>query len=298
MKKLKIVFTLILLIAATTVFAQSDTTHHKKLYPRPPIYGIPAKTLPQGHLIYRSYFTYSNYTMMYNSSQGQMTQLPSGMTLRSYSYTPKLRYGLTNQLTLIANFPLIDKVMSNSTITKIGKGLGDIKTALLYRFYFNKQKKILVSALLYSKWPTGKAKNLARDELPIGTGSYDAGLAIMPEKEIGKWDMRFSAFYIYRSKNPSGIDLGDVKLFSMSAAYDWSRDFITEATILYKTASDNVKNGQTLVGSYSRISQLVLGAQYRITRTFLVQAAMPITLYAKAPFSSKYDLWLGIYYLW
>ena len=298
MKNTGVLLALLLLLASSLLTAQNDTIYHKKLYPRPPIYGIPAKTLPHGHLIYRSYFTYSNYTMMYSPAQHGMVSLPSNMSFTALAYTPKLRYGLTDRLTLIANFPLMYRTLSKDTITKVGKGLGDIQTALLYRFYFNKQKRLLISGLLYTKWPTGKATQLASSELPLGTGSYDVGLAFMPEKEIGKWDFRLSAFYIYRSYSPAGIDLGDVQMLSLSSAYNWSRNLITEVTALYKYVGDNKQAGQTLPGTYVSVAQVVLGAQYRLSRTFLLQAAMPLTLYSKAPFSSRYDLWLGFYYMW
>ncbi len=298
MKKLIFVISLILLLANTAVFAQKDSLHSKKLYPRPPIFGIPAKTLPHGHLIYRSYFTYKEYTSMYNSSKGTMVNLPSNMSFKAFSYTPKLRYGLTNRLTLIANIPLIYKNLNKDSITKTGKGLGDIQTALLYRFYFNKQEKLLISGLLYTKWPTGKINNLTTNELPLGTGSYDIGAAIMPEKEIGKWDIRLSALYIYRSKNSAGVDLGDVRMASLSTAYNWTKNFITEATLLYKYIGNSQKNGQFLPNTNARISQIIIGAQYRLARTFLIQGAVPVTLYAKAPFSYKYGLWVGFYYLW
>ncbi len=298
MKKLGYIFALIFLLASATAFAQKDSLHTKKLYPRPPIFGIPAKTLPQGHLIYRSYLTYNNFTSMYNSSQGTMVNLPSNMSFKTFAYTPKLRYGLTNRLTLIANFPLEYKILNKGNITKVGRGLGDIQSALLYRFYFNKKKRFLLSGLLYSKLPTGKYNQLATNELPLGTGSYDLGVALMPEKEIGKWDIRLSAFYIYRSKNATGVDLGDVKMASWSTAYNWSRNFITEATLLYKYIGNAQKNGQVISNSYVSISQFIIGAQYRLARTFLIQAAVPVTIYAKAPFSSKYSLWFGFYYLW
>ncbi len=293
----KIIFALVILLGVSKIFAQ-DSIKPKKLMPRPPIYGIPAKTLPKGKIIYRSYFTFSDYTMMYNAVKKQMIDLPQGMSFQAFSYTPKLRYGLTNNLTVIANFPLYYKNLQSNSGTKSGVGLGDIQTALLYKFYHNKQKKFLVSGLLYSKLPTGKSTNLSTSELPLGTGSFDAGIALMPEKEIGKFDIRLSAFYIYRSKNKSGVDLGDVQMYSFSTAYNFSKKFIAEGTVLYKSIADNSKNGTAITDSYVKISQVILGAQYRLATRFLVQAAVPVTLYAKAPFKSNYDVWLGIYYLW
>jgi hypothetical protein len=292
----------LILIAISFVFAfngvikaQEGNTQKKKLMPRPPIYGIPAKTLPQGKFIYRSYFSYSAYSEMLNN--GQMVDLPGGMTFNTLGYTPKLRYGLTNRLTLIANFPLYYKKMSFNNKTKTGIGLGDVILAGLYRFYFNKEKRFLVSGLVFTKSPTGKSTNLDSDELPLGTGSFDAGIALLPEKEIGKFDFRASAFYIRRGKNKANVDLGDVQSYSLSTAYNFSKKFIAEATILYKSTFENKFNGVTLQGTNTYMMQTVVGAEYRLAPTFLLQMAVPVTLSAKVPFASKYDFWLGIYYL-
>ena len=297
MKKITLLLLGLLFIFGNSIFAQNDNVKMKKLMPKPPIYGIPAKTLPQGKFIYRSFVTYSNYVSMYNSTKNQMIDLPEGMSFNSFSYTPKLRYGITNKLTLIANFPLYYKTLDNNGAVKYAKGLGDVKLALLYRFYFNKSKKFLISGLLFSKYPTGKYMNLSTEQMPLGTGSYDGGLALMPEKEWGKWDLRLSAFYIYRSKNKLNVDLGDVQSYSFSSAYDFSKNFIAEATVLYKSAFNNEKNGVILPHTYTNMTQMIIGAQYRLARTFLLQAAVPITISAKTPFASKYDIWLGIYYL-
>lgn len=135
MKKSVFLPIVLILFFVNNLFAQKDDTK-TKLYPRPPIYGIPAKTLPKGKIIYRSYFTFSDYTEMWNGTK--MTDLPSGMNFQSYSYTPKFRYGLTKRITLIANIPLYYKAMSSSTSDKTGIGLCDVIVAGLYKFYHNK----------------------------------------------------------------------------------------------------------------------------------------------------------------
>lgn len=281
------------------VWAQKDTVHVKKnLLPRPPIYGIPAKTLPKGKAIYRSYFVYTNFTSMYSQKKLSMVDLPTSMKFNSLSYTPKFRYGITNRLTFIANFPLYYKKMDKDTIHKQGLGLGDVQTALLYKFYSNKKKRFLVSGLLYGKLPTGKSSGISKTELPLGTGSYDVGTAFMPEKEFGRFDVRMSMFYIYRSENSSDVKLGNVQMASLSTAYNFSKKIIAEGTILYKHINANSLNGTVLKDSDGEVTKFIIGAQYRVAQTFLIQAAIPVTLYSKLPFSSDYDIWAGIYYLW
>ena len=290
MKMLKIsVLSLLLALTFTVQFAFAQ----KKLTPRPPIYGIPAKTLPQGHWVIRGYAVFPHFTQMLNSKTGKMTDLPDGTDFTSNSYTLKIRYGIVNRLTAIVNIPYVHKRLTTPKIEKTGDGLGDVIGALLYKFYVNKPHRFLLSGLLFTKSPTGKANdgNLKATEMPLGTGSFDAGLAVLPEWEFGKWDMRWSAFYIMRGQNKQSVDLGDVTSFSWSTAYNFNRNLIAEGTLLYKTIAKDDANPQY------HVFQFIPGIQYRIKRTFLVQFVFPLTIDAKMKFSSAYESWIGLYYL-
>lgn len=273
-----------------TLLFSFTSAQSMKLTPRPPIYGIPAKTLPQGRWIFRGYAVFPHFTQKLNS-KGQMIDLPDGTDFTSNSYTLKIRYGILNRLTAIVNIPYVHKKLSSPKGNKSGDGLGDVVGALLYKFYHNKVHRFLISGLLFTKSPTGKADKLKETELALGTGSFDAGLAVLPEWEFGKWDMRWSAFYIRRGKNKQNIDLGDVASFSWSAAYNFSRNFIAEGTLLYKTIAKDDANPQY------HLFQFIPGIQYRLKRTFLVQFVFPLTIDAKMKFAANYENWFGLYYL-
>ncbi len=269
----------------------------KKLTPRPPIYGIPAKTLPQGKWIFRGYWILPQFDKMYNSAKGEMVDIPSSMNFTSNSAILKIRYGLSNRLTAIVNLPYVSKQLEKPGLTKSGSGLGDVIGALLWKAHHNSQTRFLYSFLLFTKYPTGVSDNLSAGDLPLGTGSFDIGAAFLPEKEFGKWDMRLSAFYILRGENKEHVDLGNALSFSSSAAYNFSKKFIAEGTLLYKHTGDNSKNGNRIKDSDAWLAQFIPGIQYRIARTFLTQLAMPITLQSKLPFSDTYEPWIGLYYL-
>ncbi len=298
MKK-RIIFISMLWLAGFTLFGENKGTKVHKLYPCPPLYGIPAKTLPAGKFIYRSYLTFANYTQMLNKQNGEMVDLPSGMEFKNFSYTPKLRFGITNKFTLIANFPFYYKHFDNTGNLKTGMGLGDIVLAGLYRFYFNREKKFLFSGLLFTKYPTGKSAGLSTDELPLGTGTFDAGLAVLPEKQFGKVDVRAAAFYIWRGTNKSDINLGDVQLYYLTGAYHFSRNIIAEGTILHKTTGININAEKAKIPNTNiGLTQLILGIQFRMAPTFLIQIAVPATLSANnVPFSAPYEVWTGIFFL-
>ena len=270
----------------------------KRLTPRPPIYGIPAKTLPHGRWIFRGYWIRPEFNKKLDSATGDMVALPPGMSFTSDIWVAKIRYGLSDSFTAILNLPFVSKRLHiPNGVRKESAGVGDVVAAGLYKFYHNRARRLLVSGLIYSKFPTGRSTGLKPDELPLGTGSFDLGVALMPEKEIGRWDLRWAAFYISRGKNGDQVDLGDVVSLSWSAAYNASRRFIGEATLLYKAAGKNRLNGKALANTDMQLAQLILGAQYRLARTFLVQAALPVTLKEKRPFGAKLETWIGLYYL-
>ena len=277
-------------ICSAEVFAQ-------KLTPRPPIYGIPAKTLPQGKWIFRGYWILPQYDKMYSAADKKMVDIPDNMEFQTSTAILKVRYGINSRLTAIMNFPYAHKKLETSAATKNGDGLGDVIGALLYKAYHQRQRHFLFSFLLFTKFPTGKASDLAATELPLGSGSFDIGAAFLPEKEFGKWDMRWSAFYIRRGKNKDDVNLGDVASFSWSTAYNFSRKFIAEGTLLYKSTAENSYHGSTINDSDNYLVQIIPGIQYRIQRTFLTQFVLPVTLKSKLPFSSSVETWVGLFYL-
>ncbi len=287
-----VIFTMIFFLAATGGMAQ-----RQKPVPRPPIFGIPAKTLPKGLWILRGYWIHPFYDKKLDSNTGEMVSIPEKMNFTSNTVIAKIRYGITPKLTAILNVPFTDNKMTLPDMTKTGTGVGDVVGALLWKFHHNKEKRFLTSLLLYTKWPSGRSSDLAGDQLPLGTGSYDVGLALLPEKEFGRWDMRWSAFYVLRSKNRSEVNLGDVMQFSWSTAYNASKRLIGEASLVYKQSWNNRKEGTVVPETAIHLFQVIPGIQYRITRPFLIQLALPVTLSGKLPFSSTLTTWVGLYYL-
>ncbi len=269
----------------------------QKLFPRPPLFGIPAKTLPQNHWVFRGYWIINDYTKMWSSAEGKMVDAPSSLNFTSNVVWGKIRYGITNRLTLILNVPYVKKSLTKNGVEKTGAGLGDVIAALLYKFYHKKSDRFLLSGLFFTKSPTGKSTNLSTTELPTGTGSFDYGFSILPEKEFGKWDLRFSAFYLARGKNDAGVNLGDVLSFSWSTAYNFSKKLILENTFYYKRFFENSKDGKNLPDTDAYLFQLIPAVQYRFGNSFFVQAVLPLTLTQKRPFGNSYETWLGLYYM-
>ena len=283
--------------ALQLVAAPVATRAASHLTPRPPIYGIPAKTLPRGHWVVRGYWIVPRTNRWFSPTQARMVSLPPGWSFSSASLVGKIRYGVTSRLTAVVNVPYVRKRLSTPYAAKDGAGLGDVIVAALYKLHHNKHRRFLLSALLFSKWPTGRSGNLRPEKLPLGTGSVDLGFALMPEKEIGRWDMRWAGFYIARGKNKDGVDLGDVVNLSWSLAYNVSRRLIAEGTLLYKRSAENREGGRLLRNTDTRLVQAILGAQVRLKRTVLAQLAVPATLSEKRPFGSDVEIWVGLYAL-
>ncbi len=279
-------------LSTATLYAQ------KRPVPRPPIYGIPAKTLPRRHMILRGYYMYFHYNKEWSSKKDEMVNIPDSTSFKKMAVVMKFRYGIFNNLTFIANFPFVYRQANiGNIIKKQSSGIGDMVGAFLYRFYYNKNKRLLTSMLLYTKYPTGKSGNIASNALPLGTGSFDAGVAFLPEWEYRKLDMRGSLFYQIRGTNKDSINLGDMSSASLSIAYNFNNNFIAENSLSYKYSQNNSKSGKEISDSYTYLLQYIIGAQYRIKRSFLAQIAAPVTLKSKIPLSQQYELWAGLYYM-
>ncbi len=274
------------MLALTTAMVAGSA----KLIPRPPIYGIPAKTLPKKRMIVRGYFIYPNFALRYNPSRDEMESLPEGMKLKAETFVLKLRYGITNRITAIANLPLISKSFTTESFSKSSTGLGDCVGALLFKIHHDKRQRFLSSFLLWAKFPTARTSNLSPQELPLGTGSYDYGFAFLPEKELGKWDLRWSVFYKVRGKDYRGEDLANEITLSWSTAYNLSYRTIPEVSLVYnRTLSSS--------GPAYYYLKAVAGVQFRLMRTFLLQAVFLKNITAKLPFADRYAIWLGFFKL-
>lgn len=279
------------LLLALAIIEMGLVAGNKPLTPRPPIYGIPAKTLPRKRLIIRGYFIYPHFVRKYNPRSGIMEKLPPGTSLRVESFVLKLRYGITSRLTAIANFPFVGKKFSTPSFAKSSSGIGDSIGALLFKLHHDRKNRFITSVLLWSKWPTARTKNLSSDEIPLGTGSYDYGIALLPEKEFGKWDLRWCFFYKIKGKNYQGKDQPNQIILSWSTAYNLSYRFIPEVSLVYTKEFPGA--GEPAFYSV----KMVAGGQFRIKRTFLVQAAALANLKARLPFADDFTLWLGFYSL-
>ena len=286
-----------LLLILFLIMISSFSTPAQKLFPRPPLFGIPAKTLPQNHWVFRGYWINNDYTKMWSPVEDKMVDTPSNLDFTSNVVWGKVRYGITNKLTFILNVPYVRKSLIKNNLEKSGSGLSDVIGALLYKFYSNKKDRFLLSALFFTKSPVGKSTDLLPNELPLGTGSFDYGASILPEKEFGRWDLRLSAFYLIRGNNNTGIDLGDVMSFAWSTAYNFSKKLIFENTFYYKRIFENSKAGKNLTDSDTYLFQIIPAIQYRFGSSFFVQAVLPVNLIQKRPFGNPYETWLGLYYM-
>ncbi len=274
-----------MLAMASIVYAAAGS-----LIPRPPIYGIPAKTLPKKRLILRGYLIHPYFSLRYNPSKDSMETIPEGEQFKVWTFVLKLRYGITNRITAIGNFPLVSKSLTTPTLTKSSIGIGDCVGALLFKFHHDKKRRFLTSFLLWSKFPTAKTHSISPQQLPLGTGSFDYGFAFLPEKELGRWDLRWSIFYRVKGKNTEGKNLPDELTLSWSTAYNPSYRVIPEVSLVYNRTLNSS-------GPVYHYLKAVAGVQFRLSRTFLFQIVFLKNISAKLPFSDKYSLWLGFFQL-
>lgn len=287
-QKIMVFFLAIILIF---MFQISLKAKDKKLTPKPPIYGIPAKTLPKSKLIVRGYFIHPFFDKEYDKTKNSMIPIPSNTKLIANTFVLRIRYGITDRVTAILNLPLVSKSFTTPLFDKASTGIGDTVAALLFKAYHNKKNKFLTSVLAYSKFPTAKTDNLSSNEIPLGTGSYDYGFAILPEKEFGKWDLRWSGFYKFKGENYKNIPQGNEFTLSWSTAYNLSYRLIPEVSLIYN------KIFSTEISPDFYYLKIGAGLEYRLKRKVLFQILALKDLSSKLPYSDSFSLWIGFFTL-
>ncbi len=177
-----------LLLSITTLFHTAR--------PVPPTYGFPDATPPAGHLVSRVFYLHPYYSR--KLVNGEMVPMPTGT---SFSKTPlvlKLRAGLTHRLAWLANVPLVWKRLKTPLGEKKGAGVGDILTGPFFRLGGKGWNGVTAVALAYL--PTGKYRNLAKNELALGRGSSGIVAALATGGPMGKARFRLSATYVGLNK--------------------------------------------------------------------------------------------------
>ncbi len=131
-----------------------------------PIVGTSANTLPKGKFMLDTWWTWQEYTRMYEynlhyGGDAGWIDLADNITYTSASFVPRLLYGVTDWLTLRVAIPVEDrfKDFPDDEGQSSSTGLGDIVFDPKIRMYKGESGYPVVSLLAGVRLPTGDTKS-------------------------------------------------------------------------------------------------------------------------------------------
>ena len=293
MKKI-VFYSLIAILVSATVQSYAQ----KMVSPIPPIFGISAGTLPKGGVVYRSYVVFPQFSKMYNSATYQMVNMPSGMNMRVISYPQMFRYGLLNNLTFIANISYIRKRLETPNLTKRAAGFGDVQLALKTNLFVKPKTRTIFSMVGVIMLPTGKYKNLAANELPLGDGVTSYSIVGILNQGWGRLSSRFLLSFNYRQRKENGVQPGPQFKGIYTGVIPLTKRWIIEGDFWVEYAFKSRKGGIAIPHSETYIYQVAPGIQYRCpwVRGLLIQSAVSFVISSKAAFGKSIEPWFGFFY--
>ncbi len=287
---------ILLLLLSVFILTTNLTAQPKKKGIVPPIFGISAGTLPKGGFVYRSYVVLPQFNKMYDAKTNSMINMPQNTELKAVVFPQMIRYGIFNNLTFIANLNYLTKKLTKPTIQKKASGFGDLQLALKTNVY--KKPGTIISLVGVMMLPTGKYKNLKKDELPLGKGETSYSFVGIVNQKIGKTSNRFLLSYNFKQKKSDGIRPGPQIKGIYTGVMPISENWYFETDLLAEYNFKDKKNGNAIPHSEQYLYQLAPGIQYHFKqwKGLYLQSAMAITLNNKMMFGKNVEYWFGIFY--
>ena len=249
-----------------------------------------ALPVAQGEFVFRQLFTY-----------GRASRDPTGLSrsLKAFSSTSVLVYGITSDLAIFGAIPYFDRRMAlnagGGRTTRSAAGLGDIRLFGRYTIYkLNLPgRSFRIAPIAGIEMPSGEHGERDRlGRLPaglqLGSGSWDPFFGVVATYQT--LDFQIDAEAGYQANTPAdGFEFGDVLRLNASLQVRlWPRELksdipgffygILEANLVHQRrnrlagASDPNSGGTRLF--------LVPGLQY-VTRRWIIEAAVKLPVLQK-----------------
>jgi len=241
-----------------------------------------------------------HYYKWYSPETGKPEKLSSKMVINEINFNARIYYGLTSRLNIFLHVPVRDMHYYSPIGMRSGIGLGDLTTGILYDLISHDETgKNDLTAGLTLGFPTGKYKNINKDKIALGEGSYRfkgnvTGLHRMEEKSL-----IYSFYYEYLS-NHSGYHIGDetgayiLCQIPVNTSYGY---FGIEPSLNMYWKFKNTNGGETIPNSEDYAIELALGGWYQFINNLYLRVNVPFTLFRNDAWMTRYNIMLQVDYL-
>ncbi len=272
-----------LIISIYAIFTIYDLFLPSKILALPNC-GVDAGTLPKGVVFLRERWFYAEYTKRYDEEEGKYIRLKSGEYYRSYWSLTEIAYGVTDKLTIVANFWYYDAKINSGNDVGRDKGFGDFYVFSKYKLLsVNKEPNSGVVGLLGLRLPTGDKKNMPI--LRIGDGSTDFGIGFAATKQWGHFTN--SIFF--------GIWLNNKSSGAVDKRHEVEYRATSEYELIPKTLNLQMElKGIWFEGNKERLLEIIPGIQYTPVFPLTFQLSYKIPIEARGYFKYDYQIVIGV----
>ena len=246
--------------------------------------GVDAGTLPKDFMFVRERWFYADYTHRYDESANKYVRLGHGEYYRSYWSLTEIAYGITDKLTIVANFWYYDaKIKSGDDVGK-DRGIGDFYVFSKYKLSSaDKDLASGVVGLLALRLPTGDKKDMPI--LRLGDGSTDIGIGFAATKRWrGLTNSVFAGIWL-NNKTSSAVDKRHEVEYRATSEYE---------LLPRKLNLQMELKGLWFEGNKERLLEVVPGIQYIPVFPLMFELSYKITVEARGYFKYDYQVVMGV----
>ncbi len=226
-----------------------------------PFFTQDPRTLPKG--VWRV----EKHMLLLNSDEslvdGDEVSLVSGERFSSLTIESRVRYGVTDRLTVFADLPYVRRSLDTSNGEQTNSGFGDVFVLAKWKVHDSRAARTRAAVVAATKLDTGEYRNLA-PELALGTGQTNWIVGGLGEKQAGPNTWYASALYVMTgSRTDTDTNPGQVVMLNGAVEHRIGQSrYNLVGELNYSHQGRSEVSGQTVGASGSTILNAAGGFQY------------------------------------
>lgn len=256
-------------------------------------------TLSKRRILFSLQAEYPEFYKYVNQKSGKTERVPESSVLNEAYYYGHVVYGFTDRINLFAILPMASIHHYSPSATITGKGWGDIVLGGNYSLLDSNNYENDLTAGISIAFPTGKYKNIATADYPLGRGAFSFKGDVTGLHRFTNVDMVYSVYYAFRANNPDGINVGDETgafLTFQKAIHTTYGNFGLEGGAYGLWNFRDKRNGTYIPQTDDYAVNLIAGAWYNYLKDFYLRFGVPYTIYQNKSWLTKYEVLIQLDY--
>lgn len=256
-------------------------------------------TISKQRILFSLKAEYPEFYKYLNPKSGKTERVPETSALNEAYYFGHVVYGFTDRIDLILILPVASVHHYSPKGTIVGKGLGDIELGGIYSLLDSENPDNSLTSGMTIGLPTGKYKNIASNDFPLGLGAFKFKSDITGLHRFSNFDMIYSVYYEYRTNNSEGLHVGDETgaylTFQKQINTNYGNFGFEGGAYGFWNFKDE-KNGTYIPHTDYYNANLFVGAWYNYLKDFYLRFGVPYTIYQNKSWLTKYEVLIQLDY--